>query len=68
MDSQTGAGESDAGGIEYEDCVVCGDKTNVKVDTHIDFRHGYIEGSGQLCSRCHYTKKTYLVDGYMEFS
>lgn len=37
---------------EYEDCILCGDKTNVLRSTHIDFRTGYIEGAGQLCSKC----------------
>ena len=65
MHSQSRAGESDDRGIEYENCIVCGDETKIRVDTHIDLRHGYIEGSGQLCSKCHYTKRTYMD---MEFS
>ena len=38
---------------EYETCVLCGDTTNVKKSTHVDFRTGYIEGAGQLCPKCH---------------
>ena len=37
---------------EYENCILCGDKTNVLRSTHIDFRTGYIEGAGQLCIKC----------------
>jgi len=37
---------------EYEDCILCGDKTDVLRSTHIDFRTGYIEGAGQLCIKC----------------
>jgi len=37
---------------EYEDCVLCGDKTTILRSTHVDFRTGYIEGAGQLCIKC----------------
>lgn len=37
---------------EYENCILCGDKTDVLRSTHIDFRTGYIEGAGQLCTKC----------------
>ncbi|MBX4190255.1 hypothetical protein KW791_03115 [Candidatus Parcubacteria bacterium] len=38
----------------YEVCVMpkCGKLTDVRKDLHIDFRHGYIEGLGQLCPEC----------------
>lgn len=39
-------------------CVLCGKETPYTLDTHIDFRKGYIEGAGQLCEFCyekHYT-------------
>jgi hypothetical protein len=36
-----------------EICILCGKETTVDVDTHIDFRTGYIEGSGQLCYECY---------------
>ena len=38
---------------EFEHCVLCGVETSVKIGTHIDMRHGYIEGAGQLCSKCY---------------
>jgi hypothetical protein len=37
----------------YEDCILCGVKTNTLKTTHIDFRTGYIEGAGQLCRECY---------------
>jgi len=38
---------------EYEHCIVCGVETSVKIGTHVDMRHGYIEGAGQLCPNCY---------------
>jgi hypothetical protein len=38
---------------EFEHCVLCGVETSVKIGTHIDMRHGYIEGAGQLCPNCY---------------
>jgi len=38
--------------IEMENCVVCGTETNEPKDKHIDLRHNYVEGAGQLCSKC----------------
>jgi hypothetical protein len=40
-----------------ETCILCGKETTVDINTHIDFRTGYIEGAGQLCTTC-YTKGT----------
>jgi hypothetical protein len=37
----------------YEDCILCGVKTDTLKTTHIDFRTGYIEGAGQLCRECY---------------
>ena len=37
---------------EYEICVLCGKKTNVKRSTHIDLRDCYVEGCGQFCPQC----------------
>ena len=37
---------------EMEECVVCGVQTNEPKDKHIDFRYNYVEGAGQLCSKC----------------
>lgn len=37
---------------EMEECICCGAETNEPKDKHIDFRYNYIEGAGQLCSKC----------------
>jgi hypothetical protein len=37
---------------DMEKCVVCGVETNEPQDKHIDFRYNYVEGVGQLCSKC----------------
>jgi hypothetical protein len=34
-------------------CVSCGAETAYEVSTHIDMRNAYIEGLGQLCSKCY---------------
>jgi len=36
-----------------EKCILCGIETTVDVNTHVDFRTGYIEGAGQLCYECY---------------
>ena len=38
---------------EFDHCVLCGVETTYKRSTHIDMRHGYIEGAGQLCPNCY---------------
>jgi len=38
---------------DYDHCVLCGVETSYKRNTHIDMRHGYIEGAGQLCPNCY---------------
>ena len=38
--------------VQTEKCVVCGKDTGVPVDTHIDMRKTYDEGSGDLCADC----------------
>ena len=38
-------------------CVSCGVETAYDISTHIDMRNGYVEGLGQLCSKC-YTRGT----------
>ena len=38
-------------------CVSCGVETAYDISTHIDMRNGYVEGLGQLCSKC-YTSGT----------
>ena len=37
---------------EMEECIICGVETNEPKDKHIDFRYNYVEGAGQLCSKC----------------
>lgn len=37
----------------FETCIMCGKLTDVLVNTHIDFRHGYVEGCGQCCRECY---------------
>ena len=37
---------------EKDLCVYCWQETQYFVDTHIDMRIGYVEGSGQLCGKC----------------
>jgi len=39
--------------MQKEKCIICGKETTVDVSTHIDFRVGYIEGAGQLCTECY---------------
>jgi hypothetical protein len=45
--------ENKAKANEFEHCILCGVETSVKIGTHIDMRHGYIEGAGQLCPNCY---------------
>ena len=33
----------------YDECVICGRKSPYTLDTHVDFRVGYVEGAGQGC-------------------
>lgn len=35
-----------------EQCVICGANTQYRFHDHIDTRIGYVEGAGQLCTRC----------------
>jgi hypothetical protein len=37
---------------EMDECIVCGVDTNEPKDKHIDYRYNYVEGAGQLCSKC----------------
>lgn len=34
-------------------CILCGVETAYDETTHVDMRVGYIEGAGQLCSKCY---------------
>ena len=38
-------------------CIMCGEDSPYEFETHIDLRVGYIEGAGQLCTKC-YNKGT----------
>ena len=38
---------------DYEKCVLCGKKTDVKVSEKVDKREHYVTGVGQLCEKCH---------------
>ena len=37
---------------KMDECIVCGVETNEPKDKHIDYRYNYVEGVGQLCSKC----------------
>ena len=39
--------------IFKDKCVSCGEPTLYDKHDHVDFRIGYIEGSGQLCLDCY---------------
>ena len=43
-------------------CTVCKQDSLYDRETHIDYRIGYIEGSGQLCLDCFET--IYIKEGY----
>ena len=45
----------------YEDCIMCGNKTETLKTTHIDFRYGYVEGAGQLCRECYLGEDRNLI-------
>lgn len=49
----------------YETCVLCGELTDVLINTHIDYRYGYVEGSGQACRKC-YNKTYNIEDDYVK--
>ena len=44
----------------FENCVLCGKLTNVRKDTPIEKRLGYVEGAGQLDPECY--RKIYFKD------
>ena len=44
---------------EIDLCVLCKEPTNYKISDHIDKRRDYIEGMGQVCSRCSNTHRQY---------
>lgn len=45
----------------FETCIMCGKTTDVLVDTHIDFRYGYVEGAGQCCRDCYQGSSRKLI-------
>jgi hypothetical protein len=55
-----------------EICILCGKETTVDINTHVDYRTGYIEGAGQLCTECylkgtdreHITIPKYYINQY----
>lgn len=36
-----------------ENCILCGNKIHLDPMTPVEFRTGYIVGSGQLCTKCY---------------
>lgn len=38
--------------VETDVCVVCGEDTLIPKDRPVDLRPNYVEGAGQLCSKC----------------
>lgn len=40
--------------MSKDKCIMCGEDTPYDYETHVDMRHGYIEGAGQLCSNCYF--------------
>jgi hypothetical protein len=52
---------------EYERCVICGKRTDVRKNIDIKDRPTYVAGAGQLCKDCY--KRLYLKSGnYLENS
>lgn len=45
---------------QFENCVMCDKLTNVPRSLHVDVRHNYIEGAGQLCFECYTGKLDYI--------
>ncbi len=39
--------------MEKDKCILCGQDSPYEFETHIDYRVGYVEGSGQLCVDCY---------------
>ena len=49
---------------KVEICVSCGVQTSFKKSDNIEFRYGYIEGTGQLCFKCSQTRKMHKTGSY----
>lgn len=45
-------------------CIICGEETAYDESTHIDMRYNYVEGAGQLCTKC--VNKTEATMDHME--
>ena len=50
--------------MKNELCVNCNKETPYSIDTHIDERQHYVEGGGQLCSKC--WNKIYVIQNNKE--
>ena len=37
---------------DYERCVLCGNLTNVKKNTPLEYRPHYVIGAGEICEEC----------------
>lgn len=46
--------ESEFKNNPIEKCVICGEATQYRFNDHIDLRYNYVEGAGQLCSKCYH--------------
>ena len=46
--------ESEFKNNPIEKCVICGADTQYRFNDHIDYRFNYVEGAGQLCSKCYH--------------
>ncbi len=57
MDSQSAQWTQANKDIEL--CVLCWEPTNYKISDHIDKRSNYIDGMGQICSKCSYSHRQY---------
>ena len=49
---------------EKEFCIRCGKETSYKKSDNIEFRSGYIEGSGQLCFECTHLRRLHRQGDY----
>ena len=47
-----------------EKCVRCGTETKYEKSDNVQWRHGYIEGVGQLCFMCSQTRKMHKQGSY----
>lgn len=43
-------------------CVICGKESPYNLNDHVDYRIGYIDGSGQGCFQPNVCKKTISID------